>query len=215
MHGDLEIGVSLSRLQAQVDTLYYCEVLYNIRQSSQALNCYQMQVHMSNIQGDQSITKCQSLEQRKVYCRTKQWDKWLVWKKPRISREVSAKHFKGFLGGIVVKNLPANTGDTRNLGLIPGLGRAPEGGNGNPFLPGKCHGQSSLAGYSSWGSQSQTRLNSLSMRQQGCRVWDQVTHDSLIGWWWGHKAVSQGSTQGSTSGILMLQETMRSCSSGS
>lgn len=33
MHGDLEIGVSLSRLQAQVDTLYYCEILYNIRQS--------------------------------------------------------------------------------------------------------------------------------------------------------------------------------------
>ena len=133
MHGDLEIGVSLSRLQAQVDTLYYCEVLYNIRQSSQALKCYQMQVHMPNIQGGQTITKCQSLEQRKVYCRTKQWDKWLVWEKPEISRGVSAKHFKGFLGGAVVKNLPANAGDTRNSGLIPGLGRAPEGGNGNPL----------------------------------------------------------------------------------
>ena len=133
MHGDLEIGVSLSRLQAQVDTLYYCEVLYNIRQSSQALKCYQMQVHMPNIQGGQTITKCQSLEQRKVYCRTKQWDKWLVWEKPEISLGVSAKHFKGFLGGAVVKNLPANAGDTRNSGLIPGLGRAPEGGNGNPL----------------------------------------------------------------------------------
>ena len=36
----------------------------------------------------------------------------------------------GFLGGLVVKNLPANTG---NLGLIPGLGRSPGEGNGNPL----------------------------------------------------------------------------------
>ena len=36
----------------------------------------------------------------------------------------------GFLGGSVVKNLPANAGDI-DLGLIPGLGRAPGGGNGN------------------------------------------------------------------------------------
>ena len=31
-----------------------------------------------------------------------------------------------------VKNLPANAGETRNLGSIPGLGRSPEGGHGNP-----------------------------------------------------------------------------------
>ena len=30
----------------------------------------------------------------------------------------------------MVKNPPANAGDT---GLIPGLGRSPEEGNGNPF----------------------------------------------------------------------------------
>ena len=30
----------------------------------------------------------------------------------------------------MVKNLPANAGD---VGLIPGLGRFPGGGNGNPF----------------------------------------------------------------------------------
>ena len=33
----------------------------------------------------------------------------------------------------LVKNLPANTGDTRNAGSIPGLGRSPGGGNGNPL----------------------------------------------------------------------------------
>ena len=47
---------------------------------------------------------------------------------------------------------PANTGDTRDSGLIPGLGRCPGGVNGNPvFLPGKFHGQRSLQGYSPWG----------------------------------------------------------------
>ena len=37
---------------------------------------------------------------------------------------------KGFLGGSVVKNPPANAGDA---GSIPGSGRSPGGGNGNPF----------------------------------------------------------------------------------
>ena len=32
-----------------------------------------------------------------------------------------------------VKNLPANAGDARDAGLIPGLGRAPGGGHGNPL----------------------------------------------------------------------------------
>ena len=36
----------------------------------------------------------------------------------------------GFAGGSVVKNLPASAGDG---GSIPGLGRLPGEGNGNPF----------------------------------------------------------------------------------
>ena len=32
---------------------------------------------------------------------------------------------------LVVKNLPANAGDARDKGLIPGLGRFPGVGNGN------------------------------------------------------------------------------------
>ena len=39
----------------------------------------------------------------------------------------------GFPAGTVVKNLPANAGDTGDAGLIPDLGRSPRGGNGNPF----------------------------------------------------------------------------------
>ena len=33
----------------------------------------------------------------------------------------------------VVKNLLANAGDARDTDLIPGLGRSPEVGNGNPL----------------------------------------------------------------------------------
>ena len=55
---------------------------------------------------------------------------------------------------LVVKNLPANSGDIRDAGLIPGPGRSAGGGHGSP-LQYSClenhHGQRSLMGYSSWG----------------------------------------------------------------
>ena len=38
--------------------------------------------------------------------------------------------FGGFPGGSVVKNQPANAGD---MGSIPGSGRSPGDGNGNPL----------------------------------------------------------------------------------
>ena len=34
---------------------------------------------------------------------------------------------------LVVKNMPANAGDTRNAGLIPGWGRSPGEGHGKPL----------------------------------------------------------------------------------
>ena len=40
----------------------------------------------------------------------------------------------GFQGGwLMVKNLPANEGDPGDTGWIPGSGRFPGEGNGNPF----------------------------------------------------------------------------------
>ena len=33
----------------------------------------------------------------------------------------------------MLKNPPANAGDVRDQGWIPGLGRSPGGGNGNPL----------------------------------------------------------------------------------
>ena len=45
--------------------------------------------------------------------------------------ECSAITFhEGFPGSLAVKNPPANAGD---MGLIPGSGRSPGGGNGNPL----------------------------------------------------------------------------------
>ena len=40
---------------------------------------------------------------------------------------------RGFLGGSVVKNPPADTGDPEDAGLIPGSGRFPGKGNGYPL----------------------------------------------------------------------------------
>ena len=36
-------------------------------------------------------------------------------------------------GSAVVKNLPANAGDARDVGSIPGLARSPGEGHGNPL----------------------------------------------------------------------------------
>ena len=51
---------------------------------------------------------------------------------------------------LVVKNPPAKAGDIKDAGLIPGSGKSPGGGYGNP-LQYSCldnpHGQRSLMGY--------------------------------------------------------------------
>ena len=50
--------------------------------------------------------------------------------------------------------VPANAGNLRDLGSIPGLRRSPGGGHGNTLqysCPGETHGQMTLAGYGPWG----------------------------------------------------------------
>ena len=65
----------------------------------------------------------------------------------------SIYHSGDFPRGAVVRNLPANARDVRDMGLIPGWRRAP--GEGNSHTPlyscRKSHGQRSLMGYSPWG----------------------------------------------------------------
>ena len=66
---------------------------------------------------------------------------------------------QGFPGSSVIKESTRNVGDGC---LIPGSGRSPGEGNGNP-LQCSCletiHGQRSLVGYSPWGHKSQTQLS--------------------------------------------------------
>ena len=58
--------------------------------------------------------------------------------------------------GSVVKNLPCNAGDAGDAVLIPGSGQASKRRKWRPvlvFLPEKSHGQRSLVGCKSTGSQ--------------------------------------------------------------
>ena len=72
----------------------------------------------------------------------------------------------GFPGGSEVKASASNAGDP---GLIPGLGRSPGEGNGNPLqysclenpIDGESHGRRSLVGYSPWGSKESDKTERL------------------------------------------------------
>ena len=60
----------------------------------------------------------------------------------------------GFPGGSVGKECVFNTGDTGDMGLIPGSGIFPQRRRWQPtpvFLPGESHEQGSLVGDSPWG----------------------------------------------------------------
>ena len=66
---------------------------------------------------------------------------------------VSYKALLGFPGGSVVKNLPANAGDTGDAGSNPGLGDSwrRKWQHVPVFSPEESHRQRSLAGYSPQG----------------------------------------------------------------
>ena len=66
---------------------------------------------------------------------------------------------------LVVKNLPANVRDTRDMGLIPGSGGSSGEGNGNPLqysCLGKSHRQRNLVGYGLWGGRESDMTKQLS-----------------------------------------------------
>ena len=65
----------------------------------------------------------------------------------------------------MVKNLPSNAGDKRDASSIPGLGRPPGGGHGNPLQYSYLenpHKQRNLAGYSPWGHKEMDTTEQLS-----------------------------------------------------
>jgi len=68
------------------------------------------------------------------------------------------------------KESACNAGDTGDKSSIPGLGRSPGGGKWQPtpvFLPEKCHGQRSLAGYSPKGHKEPGTTEGLSTQTLG------------------------------------------------
>ena len=61
-----------------------------------------------------------------------------------------------------------HSGLPRDLGSIPGLGRSPGGGHGNPFQYSSLenpHGQRSLEGYNPWGHKELDMSQQLSTAQ--------------------------------------------------
>ena len=97
-----------------------------------------------------------------------------------------AKHMidRASHAALVVKNLPANAGDTRNVDSISGSGRSPGGGHGKPptpgFLPGESRGQGSLVGYSPWGPKEWDTTEQLNMQSQRITSWWSVVRTKTI-----------------------------------
>ena len=73
----------------------------------------------------------------------------------------------GFPGGLVIKNQPANAGD---VGSIPGLGKCPGEGNGNPFQY-SCLKNSMDRG--AW----QTTVNGVTKSEPGGALWGHKKSD--------------------------------------
>ena len=85
--------------------------------------------------------------------------------------------FLGFPGGSNGKQSACDVGD---LGSIPGFGRSPGGGHGNPFQY-SCllnpHGQRSLVGYSPWDRKESDMTERLSTAQ--CVLYSTVSYQKM------------------------------------
>ena len=79
------------------------------------------------------------------------------------------KHFLGFPGGASGREPPANAGDGRHMGSIPGAGGTPGGENGNPL-----HGRGILAWRIPW-TEEPGRLQSIGP-QKVRRNWTDLAH---------------------------------------
>ena len=100
----------------------------------------------------------------RLQCRRPWFNSWVgktPWRRDRLPTPV----FMGFPGGSDGKELAHNMGD---LGLIPGLGKSPGGGHGNPlqyFCLENPHAQRSLGGYSPLGHKESVTTERLSTAQ--------------------------------------------------
>ena len=91
----------------------------------------------------------------------------------------------GFPGDSDGEEPACNAGD---LDSIPGLGRSPREGNGYPtpeFLPGKFHGQRSLADFCPWGLKGVG--HNLAAKQQHSVKWECTVYYTTM---WKHITIS-------------------------
>ena len=67
-----------------------------------------------------------------------------------------------------VKNLPANAGDTRDAGLIPGLGRSLGVGDGSPLQYSRLKNSTDRGAW--WVTESQTQLSMQTLRNYSAEL---------------------------------------------
>ena len=77
---------------------------------------------------------------------------------------------------LVVKNLPANARDAKDMGLTPGSGRKQQTWSRKPqttsaFSSGKFHGQWSLVDYSLWGRKESDMTELLNTQYTQAEIW--------------------------------------------
>ena len=83
----------------------------------------------------------------------------------KLSLKVAWDGILGLQQWLSSKESVCNAGDSEDSGLIPGLGRYPGRGHGNPLQcsgPENLHGQRSLMGYSPWGCEESDTTERLS-----------------------------------------------------
>ena len=69
---------------------------------------------------------------------------------------------------LVVKNLPASAGDLRDMGLIPGSGRSPGGGHGNPLQYSCLESPMNLRSLRDYGPQGYTESDTTEATYHAC-----------------------------------------------
>ena len=108
----------------------------------------------------------------------------------------------------MVKNLPASSEDTRDMGLVPRSGKSPGGGQPTPiFSPGNFHGQRSLAGDTICGvTKNWTQLSPYIGEGNGNPLQYSCLENSVDGgaWWTAVHGVAQSRTR-------LKQLSMRAC----
>ena len=90
----------------------------------------------------------------------------------------SKQSISGFPGDSVVKKPPANAGPRGNMGLIPGSGRSPEEGNGNP-LQYSCWKNPTVHSVSESLTQLSARACTKQLTSWSSKTWSETVH---TGW---------------------------------